>query len=101
MYKKKITYNLIVVGNYTLRRVTGRPAMVAVPVTTRRASRIGAVSLAWNSNATTEPATTVRVVTPAGKLGYVPIASVLPIVTDQLCYIKDAGGWKIAGYAGG
>lgn len=47
------------------------------------------------------PPTMVRVVTPSGKIGYVPIMSVLPIVTDQLCYIQDAGGWKIAGYAGG
>jgi hypothetical protein len=62
---------------------------------------MGLIRVYPEDNATTEPATTVRVVTPAGKLGYVPIASVLPIVTDQLCYIKDAGGWKIAGYAGG
>ena len=43
----------------------------------------------------------LRIVLPSGKLGYVPSMSVLPIVTDQLCYIKEAGGWKIAGYAGG
>jgi hypothetical protein len=43
----------------------------------------------------------LRIVTPSGKLGYVPMMTVLPIVTDQLCYSKDAGGWKIAGYAGG
>ena len=36
-----------------------------------------------------------------GKFGFVPSQSILPIVTDQLCYIKDAGGWKITGYAGG
>jgi hypothetical protein len=43
----------------------------------------------------------LRVVLSSGKLAYVPSQSVLPIVTDQLCYIKDAGGWKITGYAGG
>jgi hypothetical protein len=43
----------------------------------------------------------LRVVLPSGKLGYVASMSVLPIVTDQLCYIKEAGGWKITGYAGG
>jgi len=52
-------------------------------------------------NNTTEPMTGVRVVTPSGKLGYVPVSLIMPIVSDQLCYIKDAGGWKIAGYAGG
>jgi len=52
-------------------------------------------------NNSTEPQTMLRIVTPSGKLGYVPMMAVLPIVTDQLCYIKDAGGWKIAGYAGG
>jgi hypothetical protein len=43
----------------------------------------------------------LRIALPSGKLGYVAAMSVLPIVTDQLCYIKEAGGWKIAGYAGG
>lgn len=53
------------------------------------------------ANDTTEPLTTVRIVTPSGKLGYVPVAALTPIVSDQVCYIKDAGGWKITGYAGG
>ena len=52
-------------------------------------------------NNSTEPATMLRFVAPSGKLGYVPIMGVLPIVSDQLCYIKEAGVWKIAGYAGG
>jgi hypothetical protein len=52
-------------------------------------------------NTSTEPPTMLRIVTPSGKLGYVPMMTVFPIVTDQLCYSKDAGGWKIAGYAGG
>lgn len=52
-------------------------------------------------NNSTEPPTMLRIVTPSGKLGYVTMTAVLPIVTDQLCYIKEAGGWKIAGYAGG
>jgi hypothetical protein len=26
---------------------------------------------------------------------------VLPIGGEQLCYIKEAGGWKIAGFMGG
>ncbi len=43
----------------------------------------------------------LRVVTPAGKVGYVPIEAIAPLGNDQLCYVKDAGGWKIAGYIGG
>jgi hypothetical protein len=43
----------------------------------------------------------VRVVTPSGKVGYVLGDDISSLETDQLCYIKDAAGWKIAGYAGG
>jgi hypothetical protein len=43
----------------------------------------------------------IRIVTPAGKTGYVLISAVMPLVSDQLCYVKDAAGWKIAGFAGG
>ena len=42
-----------------------------------------------------------RVVTPAGKIGFVSVDSVAPIGNDQICYVKDAGGWKIGGYVGG
>jgi hypothetical protein len=48
-----------------------------------------------------QPPTALRIVTPAGKVGYVPVTSLLPVVFDQLCYIKGADGWKIAGYSGG
>jgi hypothetical protein len=43
----------------------------------------------------------VRVVTPSGKVGYVPDDAIGSLDLDQLCYLKDAAGWKIAGYAGG
>ncbi|HLN09359.1 MAG TPA: hypothetical protein VK281_10435 [Xanthobacteraceae bacterium] len=43
----------------------------------------------------------IRVVTPSGKVGYVLISGIMPLVSDQLCYIKEAGGWRITGYAGG
>jgi hypothetical protein len=43
----------------------------------------------------------LKVMTPSGKVGYVPIDSVLPIGGEQLCYLKDGGGWKIAGFLGG
>jgi hypothetical protein len=42
----------------------------------------------------------VRVVMPNGKVGFVAYESLSPIAFDQLCYIKDASGWKIAGYYG-
>jgi hypothetical protein len=43
----------------------------------------------------------VKVLTPTGSVGFVPIDAVLPVAGDQLCYLKDAGGWKIAGFLGG
>jgi hypothetical protein len=41
-----------------------------------------------------------RVALPNGKVGFVAFESLSPIAFDQLCYIKDASGWKIAGYYG-
>jgi hypothetical protein len=43
----------------------------------------------------------VKVMTPAGKVGYVAVESVLPIGGEQLCYVKEISGWKIAGFLGG
>jgi hypothetical protein len=43
----------------------------------------------------------LRIVTPSGKVGFVPVELISSLGIDQLCYIKDATGWKIAGYAGG
>jgi hypothetical protein len=45
--------------------------------------------------------TFLRIVTPAGKIGYVLVDSVAPIGNDQICYVKDVSGWKIGGYIGG
>lgn len=42
-----------------------------------------------------------RIATPAGKTGYVSIDAIAPVGGDQICYAKDAAGWKIAGYIGG
>jgi hypothetical protein len=47
------------------------------------------------------PPTFMRVVTPGGKVGYVAIDSIKPVVADQMCYVKDGNNWKIAGYLGG
>jgi hypothetical protein len=42
-----------------------------------------------------------KVMTPSGKVGFVPVEAVLPIGGEQLCYLKEATGWKIAGFLGG
>jgi hypothetical protein len=51
------------------------------------------------ANAAQQPPAFVRVVTPSGKTGFVAIEAISPIGFDQLCYIKDASGWKITGFA--
>ncbi|MBN8964617.1 MAG: hypothetical protein J0H89_04380 [Rhizobiales bacterium] len=43
----------------------------------------------------------LRVVAPSGKIGYVPIDALSPTGNDQLCYSKEAGGWKISGVIDG
>ena len=43
----------------------------------------------------------VRVVAPSGKVGYVPAGTIGALVSDQICYLKDASGWKIVGLVGG
>jgi len=57
--------------------------------------------LADDSPANAVMALFVKVMTPAGKTGFVPVDSVLPIGGEQLCYVKDAGAWKVAGFIGG
>lgn len=49
-----------------------------------------------------KPVTTafVRIVTPDGKTGYVSSDSVAPIGSDQICYVKEGGAWKVGGYIG-
>ncbi|HUZ31380.1 MAG TPA: hypothetical protein VMV19_04635 [Xanthobacteraceae bacterium] len=43
----------------------------------------------------------LHIATPSGKAGYVPAEAISSLAGDQMCYTKDAGGWKIAGYFGG
>jgi hypothetical protein len=43
----------------------------------------------------------MRVVTPSGKIGYVSTGTIGALVSDQICYSKDASGWKIVGLVGG
>ena len=44
---------------------------------------------------------TLRVVTPSGKTGFVSAEELSPLGNDQLCFSKEAGGWKISGFIGG
>jgi hypothetical protein len=43
----------------------------------------------------------VHVATPSGKSGFVVADSIGPLGSDEMCYTKDASGWKITGYFGG
>ncbi len=43
----------------------------------------------------------LHVATPSGKTGFIDAQSLSPLIGDQMCYAKDAGAWKIAGYFGG
>jgi hypothetical protein len=43
----------------------------------------------------------LHIATPSGKAGYVPLEAMSSLGSDQLCYTKDGGAWKITGYFGG
>jgi hypothetical protein len=43
----------------------------------------------------------LRVVAPSGKVGYVPADALSPLGNDQLCYVREPAGWRIAGFVGG
>jgi hypothetical protein len=43
----------------------------------------------------------LKVVAPSGKTGYVPVEALNPLGSDQVCYTKQAAGWKISGFIGG
>lgn len=47
-----------------------------------------------------QPPEMLRVLGPSGKVGYVPLAALAPLASDQMCYVKQADGWKITGYVG-
>jgi len=49
------------------------------------------------ANAQTPPMF-AHVVLPSGKTAYVSMEAISPLGFDQICYVKDAGGWKIAGF---
>jgi hypothetical protein len=43
----------------------------------------------------------VHVATPSGKSGFIATEAIVPLGVDEICYAKDASGWKITGYIGG
>jgi hypothetical protein len=43
----------------------------------------------------------IRIVLPSGKTGYVAGDQLLSLGNEQLCYSKEGGGWKIAGFISG
>lgn len=43
----------------------------------------------------------LHVALPDGKTGFIPLNAIVPLASDQICYVKDADSWKIAGYIGG
>ena len=51
--------------------------------------------------ASTNVSSYLRVVTSAGKVGYVAVDSIAPIGNERICYRNDNGVWKITGYIGG
>ena len=42
----------------------------------------------------------IKIVTPSGKTGFVSGDAIAPLGNDQICYVKDGAGWKIAGFVG-
>jgi hypothetical protein len=42
----------------------------------------------------------LRILLPSGKTGYVAGNAISPLGNDQLCYVKEADGWKITGFIG-
>ena len=43
----------------------------------------------------------IKVVAPSGKVGFVPADAISPLGNDAMCYTKEGGAWKIAGFLGG
>jgi hypothetical protein len=42
----------------------------------------------------------IKMVAPSGKTGFISADAIAPLGSDQLCYVKDADGWNIAGFVG-
>jgi hypothetical protein len=42
----------------------------------------------------------IRIAIPSGKTGFVAADAIAPLGNDQICYVKDAAGWKVTGFVG-
>ena len=62
--------------------------------------KLGSVFVRIDAETASNAPTFLRVVTPAGKTGFVSVDAIAPIGNDQVCYVKEAGDWKIGGYVG-
>jgi len=71
----------------------------AAPVTDKLGMHL--IRVLPDNNPSAAVASYIRVVLPSGKTGYVPSDAIAPLGNDQICYLKDASGWKISGYVGG
>lgn len=58
------------------------------------------VRVAPDANAAAAAGSMLRIITPAGKYGYVSIDDIAPLGNDQICYAKEGSDWKITGYVG-
>jgi hypothetical protein len=63
--------------------------------------RLAAAFVRVAPEATANVPSYLRIITPEGKAGYVSVDSIAPLGNDQICYVKNGGGWKITGYIGG
>jgi hypothetical protein len=53
-----------------------------------------------DTSAPESDAAMLRIVIPAGTVAYIKADDLSPLGVDQLCYLKEGGAWKIAGYVG-
>jgi hypothetical protein len=63
--------------------------------------KLGLTFVRVSADNATPSANFMRVISPAGKPGYVSADAIAPIGNDQICYVKDGGAWKLGGYIGG
>jgi hypothetical protein len=43
----------------------------------------------------------LKIMAPSGKTGFVPADAISPLGGDMICYVKEGGAWRIAGFVGG
>jgi hypothetical protein len=76
-------------------RSAGKPD---APVTDKLGLYLVRVYPDESTTATSQGPDFIRVVLPSGKTGYVAGDQLLSLGNEQLCYVKEGGSWKIAGF---